>query len=136
MEIESVSWIYRCNHSGGAPSELSLREKALFLCISDEVHWLRVNDAHPKLQLERAERLSKAWFKRFLKKGKKLKPPIHVSSKRSQKSEEGRLQITRPMLNSLYDLLLIIDESTLFKKRSCRGTTNILGSTWNDLAGK
>ena len=60
------------------------------------------------MQLERAERLSKAWFKRFLKKGKKLKPPIHVSSKRSQKSEEGRLQITRPMLNLLYDLLLIV----------------------------
>ena len=108
MEIELVSWIYRCNHRGGAPSGLSLREKALFLCRSDEVHWLRVNDAYPKLQLERAERLSKTWLKKFLKKGKKLKPPIHVTSKRSQKSEEGRLQITRPMLNSFYDLLLMV----------------------------
>jgi hypothetical protein len=108
MEVELCSWIYRCNHRGSAPTGCDIRTKSLFLCRSNELHWCQVLKAHPSLRLESCNMVSKTWFKKFLMRGKLMKPPLHIASKRAQKSEEGRLQITRPMLDSFYDLVIQI----------------------------
>jgi hypothetical protein len=110
MEKELCAWIYRCNHRGGAPSGYDIRAMALFLCRANEQHWERVRVDHQALHLDKADMLSKNWFRNFLRRGNAMKPPLKIASKRAQKSEEGRLQITRPMIDSLYTLLTTVFE--------------------------
>ena len=108
MEMELCRWVYRCTNRGAAPSGESIREMALILCKTDHSHWINVLIDHPTLELHREKMFSRNWLRTFLDKGKKMSPPINIGRRSGQKTEEGRLQINREMLDSFYNLLATI----------------------------
>lgn len=77
MEMELVTWIYRCNHRGSAPSGTDIREKGLFLCRSDVSHWNAVKKEHSHIT-DSSTALSQNWWKSFLDRSRKMSPPLHI----------------------------------------------------------
>ena len=82
MQQELVKWIYRCNHRGSAPSGTDIREKALFLCKTDVLHWAELKKVHSTLALDKKTALSENWLKKFLRRTNTMSPPLHIGKKR------------------------------------------------------
>ena len=103
MESELNHWIAVSQRTSGGVEQDSVCRVAFALMASDPEHYTRVKTDHKEYLKPEKRALSREWFFNYRK-----KYPDILRRHRSEGYAVGRAQVTRSMIDSIYDVLQVV----------------------------